>query len=59
MEALHTIDLTKYYHSSAFKRNNIPALEKVSISVEQGEIFGLLGPNGAGKNDLLRQKPAF
>ncbi len=54
MEALHTIDLTKYYHSSAFKRNNIPALEKVSISVEQGEIFGLLGPNGAGKTTFVK-----
>lgn len=30
------------------------ALDKVSIQVPQGKIFGLLGPNGAGKTTLIR-----
>ncbi|PKQ65732.1 ABC transporter ATP-binding protein [Labilibaculum filiforme] len=30
------------------------ALNKVSISVQKGSIFGLLGPNGAGKTTLIR-----
>lgn len=30
------------------------ALDKVSISIEEGEIFGLLGPNGAGKTTLIK-----
>ncbi|MDR3140940.1 MAG: ATP-binding cassette domain-containing protein [Tannerellaceae bacterium] len=30
------------------------ALDKVSIQVPPGKIFGLLGPNGAGKTTLLR-----
>ncbi|MBO7133832.1 MAG: ATP-binding cassette domain-containing protein [Bacteroidales bacterium] len=30
------------------------ALDKVSISVPEGCIFGLLGPNGAGKTTLIR-----
>jgi len=30
------------------------ALDKVSISVPEGSIFGLLGPNGAGKTTLIR-----
>ncbi|HZK97415.1 MAG TPA: ATP-binding cassette domain-containing protein [Prolixibacteraceae bacterium] len=33
---------------------NHQALNKVSISVEEGSIFGLLGPNGAGKTTLIR-----
>ncbi|WP_373811737.1 ABC transporter ATP-binding protein [Porphyromonas loveana] len=30
------------------------ALDDVSISVQQGRVFGLLGPNGAGKTSLIR-----
>ena len=30
------------------------ALERVSLEVEPGEVFGLLGPNGAGKTTLIR-----
>ena len=29
-------------------------MDSVSLSVQQGEIFGLLGPNGAGKTTLVR-----
>ena len=31
-----------------------PVLERVSLSIEQGEFLALLGPNGAGKTTLLR-----
>ncbi len=30
------------------------ALEKVSLSINKGEIFGLIGPDGAGKTSLMR-----
>ena len=33
---------------------NYTALNKVSLSVQKGSIYGLLGPNGAGKTSLIR-----
>src|SRR6516225_9704756 len=30
------------------------AVDRVSVTVGQGEVFGLLGPNGSGKTTLIR-----
>lgn len=38
--------------SKAFGNNK--ALEDITLSVEEGEVFGLLGPDGAGKTTLIR-----
>jgi len=47
MEILKTQKVVKQFE-------NHRALSEVSISVEEGTVFGLLGPNGAGKTTLIR-----
>jgi ABC-2 type transport system ATP-binding protein len=38
---------------------NVTAINKLSFSVSQGEIFALLGPNGAGKSPIIRMITGF
>jgi len=40
--------LTKIYKKS------VKAVDKISFSVEEGELFGFLGPNGAGKTTTIK-----
>ena len=44
--AIETEGITKRF-------DDITAVNKISISVKPGELFGLLGPNGAGKTTLI------
>jgi ABC-2 type transport system ATP-binding protein len=48
MEAVVVKNLTKVYG------NDKTAVDAVSFSVNQGEIFGLIGPDGAGKTSIFR-----
>ena len=36
------------------KFGDFTAVNGISFTVDDGEIFGLLGPNGAGKSTLIR-----
>ena len=47
MEILKVENIVKQYSGHR-------ALDDISISTQEGEIFGLLGPNGAGKTSLIR-----
>ena len=35
-------------------KNGVQALDQLSLSVKEGQIFSLLGQNGAGKSTLIR-----
>ncbi|MGQ4832486.1 MAG: ABC transporter ATP-binding protein [Candidatus Asgardarchaeia archaeon] len=47
MAFLEAQKLVKYY-------GRVLALDKVSLSIERGTIYGIVGPNGAGKSTLLK-----
>ncbi len=47
MKVIEISNLTKFYGKNR-------GIEDVSLSVEEGEIFGFVGPNGAGKSTTIR-----
>jgi ABC-2 type transport system ATP-binding protein len=47
MKAITTTNLTK-------KFGELIAVDRISFSVNSGEVFGFLGPNGAGKTTTIR-----
>ena len=60
-EILSVNELTKTFRLSKkqqklshIAKTKITALNKLSFTVNEGEIFGLLGPNGAGKTTAMR-----
>lgn len=54
MRALATHDLTKDYAVGFWRKRPYRALDRLSLEVEAGEVFGFLGPNGAGKTTTLK-----
>src|SRR5437773_2068319 len=65
--AVETRDLTRVFAGKKrrFRRKRaasegdeqlgpVTALDRVSIQIREGELFGLLGPNGAGKTTLIK-----
>jgi ABC-2 type transport system ATP-binding protein len=52
MLAIETQDLCKTYRGKRGKQVN--ALKNLSMSINNGEIFGFLGPNGAGKSTTIK-----
>jgi len=47
MKVIEIKNLTKFYGKNR-------GIEDVSLTVEEGEIFGFIGPNGAGKSTTIR-----
>jgi len=51
--AIEIKNLTKTYRS-LFGLHTVTAVDDLSLSVEEGEVFGFLGPNGAGKTTTIK-----
>jgi ABC-type multidrug transport system ATPase subunit len=51
MKAIELNSITKTYSA---KKNKIVAVDDISFSVDEGELFGLIGPDGAGKTSIFR-----
>ena len=49
---IQTQNLTKIF--TLGKNETIPAVVDLTLSVQEGEVFGFLGPNGAGKTTTVR-----
>ena len=50
MALIELREVSKSYHRDAIE---IPVLDCVTISVEEGDFLGLMGPSGSGKSTLL------
>ncbi|MCA1591282.1 MAG: ABC transporter ATP-binding protein [Acidobacteria bacterium] len=52
--AVEINNLTKDYEVGFWRKRKVRALDKLSLEVERGEIFGFLGANGAGKTTTIK-----
>jgi ABC-2 type transport system ATP-binding protein len=54
-DAVEIAQLCKTYRTGyGLRRRQVRAVDKLSLSIPRGEIFGLLGPNGAGKTTTIK-----
>lgn len=40
--------------SKTYRKSNIKAIDDISLTIEQGDIFGFIGPNGSGKSTTIK-----
>lgn len=52
--AIATQELTKDYRVGFWRPRSVRALDRLTLDVQTGEVFGFLGPNGAGKTTTLK-----
>jgi len=52
--AIETEDLSKDFLVGFWRPRPYRALDRLTFSVDEGEVFGFLGPNGAGKSTTLK-----
>lgn len=49
---MHTPVLQMNHISKTYKKHQ--ALDNISLTIDQGDIYGFIGQNGAGKTTLIR-----
>jgi ABC-2 type transport system ATP-binding protein len=54
MPAVEITNLTKDYEVGFWRKRKVRALDGLSLSIDEGQIFGFLGANGAGKTTTLK-----
>jgi ABC-2 type transport system ATP-binding protein len=54
MHAIETEELSKDYYVGFWRPKPYRALDRLTMTVEEGEVYGFLGPNGAGKSTTLK-----
>ncbi len=54
MPAVEIINLTKDYEVGFWRKRKVRALDDLTLSIDEGQIFGFLGANGAGKTTTLK-----
>jgi len=54
VRALATDELTKDFAVGFWRKRPYRALDRLTLEVQPGEVFGFLGPNGAGKTTTLK-----
>ena len=52
--AIRIEELTKDFAIGFWRRRAYRALDRLTLDIEPGEVFGFLGPNGAGKTTTLK-----
>jgi ABC-2 type transport system ATP-binding protein len=52
--AIDIQELTKDYRVGFWRPRPYRALDRLTLAIEPGEVFGFLGPNGAGKTTTLK-----
>lgn len=51
---MNAVDLKNIVKKYTTKKSSITAVDNISFTVDEGELFGLIGPDGAGKTSVFR-----
>jgi len=51
---MNTIEVKNIVKTYSTKKTKVTAVDDVSFSVKEGELFGLIGPDGSGKTSIFR-----